>query len=481
MQPILSQLNSTTLSLELLNHAIASSSVGVVIADVNQPKQPLIYCNPAFEKITGYSREEVLGYNCKFLQGKDTDPEAVETIRRALKTQTGCCVTLRNYRKDRTPFWNELTISPVFDQQGNLTHYVGIQSDISEKVEAIEALQKSEANYRNLNAQLQQTLAELTQAQSQMLQTEKMSSLGQVVAGIAHEINNPVGFIHGNVNFVTQYTQELLKLIDLQQQALQGNTPELTAKMAEVEFDFIREDLAKVLTSMHNGTDRIKKIVLSLRNFSRLDEADMKPADIHEGLDNTILLVQHRCQSQPQRPPIQIYKDYANLPLVECYPGQLNQVFLNVINNAIDALEESNCYVNGITDSLGEESRGTNLGTAFKKSKLLQIKISTELVDDWVSIRIHDNGCGVTEEVKKNMFNPFFTTKPIGKGTGLGLSTSYQIVVEKHRGKITCSSFLGKGTEIKIEIPLKMMKTPNQQAILSYSTSSPERIKDSHY
>ena len=473
MQPILSQLNSINLSPELLNYAIASSSVGVVIADVNQPKQPLIYCNPAFEKITGYSSEEVIGYNCKFLQGKDTDPEAVETIRHALKTQTGCCVILRNYRKDGTPFWNELTISPVFDHQGNLTHFVGVQSDISEKVEAIEALQKSEANYRNLNAQLQETLAELTQAQSQMLQTEKMSSLGQVVAGIAHEINNPVGFIHGNIDFVTQYTQELLKLIDLQQQALQGNTPELTAKMAEVEVDFIREDLVKVLTSMQNGTDRIKKIVLSLRNFSRLDESEMKPADIHEGLDSTLLLVQHRCQSHPQRPPIQLYKNYANLPLVECYPGQLNQVFLNVINNAIEAIEESNYYANNIVDNLGEEAQANNLIYPRKKSTLLQIKISTELIDDWVRIRIHDNGCGVTEEVRKNMFNPFFTTKSIGKGTGLGLSTSYQIIVEKHRGKLTCSSLLGKGTEIKIEIPLKMIKTPNQQEALSYLTSSP--------
>ncbi len=473
MQPILSQLNSTNLSPELLNYAIASSSVGVVIADVNQPKQPLIYCNPAFEKITGYSREEVIGYNCKFLQGKDTSPEALETIRHALKTQTGCCVILRNYKKDGTPFWNELTISPVFDQQGNLTHFVGVQSDISEKVEAIEALQKSEANYRNLNAQLQETLAELTQAQSQMLQTEKMSSLGQVVAGIAHEINNPVGFIHGNIDFVTQYTQELLKLIDLQQQALQRNTPELAAKMTEIEVDFIREDLVKVLTSMQNGTDRIKKIVLSLRNFSRLDEAEMKPVDIHEGLDNTLLLVQHRCQSQSQRPPIQIYKDYANLPLVECYPGQLNQVFLNVVNNAIDALEESNFYANNIADSLGEEAPANNLLYTHNKSKLLQIKISTELIDDWVRIRIYDNGCGVTEEVRKNMFNPFFTTKSIGKGTGLGLSTSYQIVVEMHQGKITCSSLLGKGTEIKIEIPLKMIRTSNQHKALIYSNSSP--------
>ncbi len=473
MQPILSQLNSINLSPELLNHAIASSSVGIVIADVNQPKQPLIYCNPAFEKITGYSREEVVGYNCKFLQGKDTDPEAVETIRHAIKTQTGCCVILRNYRKDGTPFWNELTISPVFDHQGNLTHFVGVQSDISEKVEAIEALQKSEANYRNLNAQLQETLIELTHAQSQMLQTEKMSSLGQVVAGIAHEINNPVGFIHGNIDFVTQYTQELLKLIDLQRQALQGNTPELTAKMAEVEVDFIREDLVKVLMSMQNGTDRIKKIVLSLRNFSRLDEAEMKPADIHEGLDNTILLVQHRCQSQPHLPPIQLYKNYADLPLVECYPGQLNQVFLNVINNAIDALEESNCYANDIVDNLGEEAQANNLLYPQKKSKLLQIKISTELIDGWVRIRIYDNGCGVTEEIRKNMFNPFFTTKSIGKGTGLGLSTSYQIIVEKHRGKITCSSLLGKGTEIRIEIPLKMVKTPTQPETLGYLTSSP--------
>lgn len=316
MKKNLSVLNSANISLGLLDQAIASSSVGVVIADINQPNQPLIYCNPAFERITGYSQEEVIGYNCKFLQGIDTDPQSIEIIRQAVRSQIGCCVVLKNYRKDGTPFWNELTISPVFNEQYQLTHFIGVQSDITEKIEVMKALRESEANYRQLNEQLEDTLTELTQTQSQMLQTEKMSSLGQMVAGIAHEINNPVGFIHGNLKFANQYIEELLKLVELQQQALQNQTPELETAIAEIELDFIKEDLPQVLQSMRVGTDRISKIVLSLRNFSRLDEADMKPVDIHQGIDNTLLLVQHRFQCQPQRPEISIVKNYTNLPFV---------------------------------------------------------------------------------------------------------------------------------------------------------------------
>ena len=448
----LSVLNSANVSLGLLDQAIASSSVGVVIADVNQPNQPLIYCNPAFESITGYSREEVIGYNCKFLQGADTDPKSIEIIREAIRSQTGCCVVLRNYRKDGTPFWNELTISPVFNDQNQLTHFIGVQSDITEKIEVIKALRDSENNYRKLNEQLESTLAELTQTQSQMIQTEKMSSLGQMVAGIAHEINNPVGFIHGNLEFVNQYIQELLKLVELQQKALFHKTPELEAEIAETEIEFIKEDLPAVLQSMRVGTDRIKKIILSLRNFSRLDEADMKPVDIHQGINNTLLLVQHRFQCQPQRPEINILKNYADLPLVECYPGQLNQVFLNVLNNAIDALEED--YL--LTSSAVLETENFPSRTRTNQENKLQIVITTELITpEIVNISIQDNGCGMTEDIKKDMFNPFFTTKPVGKGTGLGLATSYQIIVDKHQGKLSCNSLLGKGTEVRIEIPTK--------------------------
>ena len=452
MKKFISLLNPANISLDLLDQAIASSSVGIVIADINQPNQPLIYCNPAFEQITGYSSEEVLGYNCKFLQGADTDPQAVEIIRRAVKSQTGCCVVLKNYRKDGTSFWNELTISPVFDDQNQLTHFIGVQSDITEKIEVIKALKESEDSYRKLNEQLGKTLEELTQTQSQMIQTEKMSSLGQMVAGIAHEINNPVGFIHGNLDFAHQYIQELLKLVELQDQLLQNKTPELEVKIAEVELDFIKEDLPRVFQSMRVGTDRIRKIVLSLRNFSRLDEAAMKPVDVHQGIDNTLLLVQHRFQSQPQRPEINIIKNYTDLPLLECYPGQLNQVFLNVINNAIDALEETYLFTSNV---VLETENPSSLGRPNQEKKL-QIIITTELISpELLSIRIRDNGCGMTEDVRKDIFNPFFTTKPIGKGTGLGLATSYQIIVNKHQGRLSCNSLLGKGTEITIEIPTK--------------------------
>jgi len=466
MKQIPSVLNSPNISLYLLHQAIASSITGVVIADINQPNQPLIYCNPAFEKISGYSQEEIIGHNCKFLQGADTDPQAVNIIRQAVRSQTGCCVVLKNYRKDGTSFWNELTISPVFDRHNQLTHFIGVQSDITEKIEVMKALEASEAKYRRLNEQLEKTLAELTQTQSQMIQIEKMSSLGQVVAGIAHEINNPVGFIHGNLEFAHQYVQQLFKLIELQQQALQTKTPVLETKIADIEIDFIKEDLPQVLKSMRVGTDRISKIVLSLRNFSRLDEAAMKPADIHEGIDNSLLLVQHLCQPQTQRPEISIVKNYADLPLAECYPGQLNQVFFNVITNAIEALEESFLY----TTSTAIETDHLEDFTKANRQKKLQITIATELISsERISISIHDNGCGMTEEVKKNIFNPFFTTKPIGKGPGLGLSTSYQIIVDEHQGKISCSSFLGKGTEIKIDIPIKTC-TQNTQGARSEVT-----------
>lgn len=469
MKKIISVLNSANISLDLLDQAIASSSVGVVIADINQPNQPLIYCNPAFEQITGYSRAEVIGYNCKFLQGADTDPQAVEIIRRAVQSHTSCCVVLKNYRKNGTTFWNELTISPVFNEQDCLTHFIGVQSDITEKVEVMKALKDSEANYRKLNEQLEKTLEELTQTQSQLIQSEKMSSLGQMVAGIAHEINNPVGFIHGNLEFVYQYIQELLKLVELQEQLLQNKNSELEAKAAEVELDFIKEDLPRVLQSMRVGTDRIRKIVLSLRNFSRLDEAAMKPADIHQGIDNTLLLVQHRFQSQPQRPEINIIKNYTDLPLVECYPGQLNQVFLNVINNAIDALEETYLFTSNAV--LEKETSSPLLRR--NQEKKLQIIITTELITpELVAIIIRDNGCGMTEDVRKDIFNPFFTTKPVGKGTGLGLATSYQIIVNKHQGRLSCNSLLGKGTEIRLEIPTKTsapsISSPNE--ILQQST-----------
>ncbi len=291
--------------------------------------------------------------------------------------------------------------------------------------------------------ELQTALQEVSSAQAQLVQSEKMSSLGQLVAGVAHEINNPVNFIHGNLGYLEGYTQNLVKLVQVYQQSCPDISPALQAILNDIELDFLVEDVAKILNSMKVGTDRIREIVLSLRNFSRLDESECKAVDIHEGIDSTLMILQHRLKATAKRPEIQILKQYAQLPLVECYPGQLNQVLMNLLANAIDALEES------------------NQGRSFQEiaTRPNTITIQTQLSQsDWIRIAIADNGMGISEAVRSRLFDPFFTTKVVGQGTGLGLSISYQIVTEKHGGNIWCDSTLGQGTKFVIEIPVIQLK-----------------------
>ena len=296
--------------------------------------------------------------------------------------------------------------------------------------------------------QLEETLYQLQQTQAQLIQTEKMSSLGQMVAGVAHEINNPVTFIHGNLIHLNQYTDDLLKLIEIYRQSCPNIPSEVKEFMAGIELDFIVDDLPRLLTSMRMGTERIRSIVLSLRNFSRLDESEMKQVDIHEGIENTLLILQSRLRAKPDASEIIVSKNYGDLPLVECYAGQLNQVLMNLINNAIDAVE--NMAEPKIT--IGTEIK---CGVAGKNGERILLNTAQCRTDEqWLIIAIKDNGCGMNEDVKKRLFDPFFTTKPVGKGTGLGLAISYQIV-EKHGGILRWESELGKGTEFFIEIPLR--------------------------
>lgn len=313
----------------------------------------------------------------------------------------------------------------------------GLMIDITDRKKAEEALRQSEEQLRQKAEELETTLHQLKKTQTQLIQTEKMSSLGQMVAGIAHEINNPISFIYGNLTPASEYLADLLNLIELYRQYYPDPVAEIQEEAAAIDLDFLVKDLPKMLGSMKAGADRIREIVLSLRNFSRLDEADMKAVDLHEGLDNTLLILQHRMKQQNGHLPIQVIKEYGQLPLVECYAGQINQVFMNIISNAIDALEERNA----------EKSARSFIPT---------IRISTQLCPDKsrVLIRIYDNGIGMTEETKMRLFDPFFTTKTIGKGTGLGLAISYQIVVEKHGGILNCISAPRRGTEFKIEIPI---------------------------
>lgn len=757
----------------LYERALAATSCGIVISDARQPDIPVIYCNPAFEKITGYSQEEVIGQNCRFLQGPDTAPQAVEEIRQSLKTGTECQVVLKNYRKDGTAFWNELKISPIRDPNGCLTHFISIQTDITQRKQAQQALQRSKALLKarqdadldgvlvideqgtitsynrqfcemwqiseelmrfgnkeklinrvlllltepqeilrqvkhlqenpttasrkevNLNdgrvfdcystpvlspsgecygriwsfrditqrkqtearlrkqaerehllgemnqrirqtlnldevlnttveevrkflacdraliyrfhpdltgtmvvesvdeewqsileeqihdncfektkapyfrqggirvvediyntdldpcyvkmlehfqvranlmvpilqkdqlwglliahhcrrprkwhtssvellrqlsvqlsvaiqqaglferlaaelqersaaeaalreseailiqerTKLEEALYQLKQTQLQLIQTEKMSGLGQLVAGVAHEINNPVTFIHGNIAHAENYAHDLLELIQLYTRHYPQPVEEIEQFTEAIDLDFLVEDFPKLLKSMDMGANRIRQIVQSLKNFSRLEQAERKAVDIHEGIENTLLILQHRLK--PSAANIKLVKNYGKLPLVECYAGQLNQVFMNILNNAIDALEQYDRErISGrepklIFDEL-ESNRSTITISTEAVNRCSTEAFSCEVTQNCKSvlIRIADNGPGIPEETRQRIFDHFFTTKPVGKGTGLGLAISYQIVVEKHGGTIQCLSEPGKGTEFVVEIPL---------------------------
>lgn len=306
--------------------------------------------------------------------------------------------------------------------------------EIGDRRRAESALRASEARLIEQKEQLEKTLEELQQAQVHLVNSEKMSSLGQLVAGVAHEINNPVGFISGNLFYVKGYVQDLLKHLRLYQQHYPNPTAEIIDNAAEIDVEFMTDDLMKMLSSMKMGTDRIEQISISLRNFSRSDQSSKAHFNIHEGIDSTLLILKHRLKATKNRPEIKLIQEYGELPLVECYPGQLNQVFMNLLANAIDALEEDN-----------NQRQGT-------------IRIRTEVIDDnWVAIYIADNGPGMTPEVQQQLFNALFTTKAVGKGTGLGLSISYSIVVEKHGGKLSCKSAPGQGAEFAIELPIRTL------------------------
>lgn len=289
----------------------------------------------------------------------------------------------------------------------------------------------SPAQLETANSQLKLTLQELANMQAQLIHTEKMSSLGQLVAGIVHEINNPINFIYGNITAANEYAENLLDLVSLYQENYPNPQSEIQIRVENIDLDFIREDLPKILSSMQMGADRIRKLILSLRNFSRLDEADVKEVDIHEGINSTLIILQNRLKGKADQSDIEVIKEYGQLPKVECYPGQINQVFLNILNNAIDRLKGS-----------------TNQP---------EILIHTEVLDssNQVLIRIADNGYVMTEDVQEKILNSFFTNTSLGTGKNLGMSISYQIVAQ-HGGQLKCISGSPDGTEILIEIPIRM-------------------------
>ncbi|MEH2275201.1 MAG: GAF domain-containing protein [Nostoc sp.] len=317
------------------------------------------------------------------------------------------------------------------EDEVDLLMQIGIQLGVGlQQAELLEQTQRQKE-------ELTQTLKELQHTQSQLIQSEKMAGLGQLVAGVSHEINNPISFIYGNITYVTEHAENLFKILGLYQKQYPKTTGEIQKQAAALDLDFISNDLPKTLTSMKMGAERISRLVLSLRSFSRLDEAGMKPVDLHEGIDSTLLILQNRLQSQTNSFAIEVVKQYGELPPLVCYAAQINQVFMNILNNAIDALE------NSVTS-----------GKIIDNPK---IWIRTEVIEgNTILIWIGDNGCGIPEIMRSRIFEPFFTTKEPGKGTGLGLSISYQIIVEKHGGQLKYVSELGNGSEFCIQIPSKL-------------------------
>ncbi|MGI0493142.1 ATP-binding protein [Alkalinema pantanalense CENA528] len=329
--------------------------------------------------------------------------------------------------------WFSLTARSFYDQANTVQGGIAVFHNITSLKQTEIALRQSETCSREQAQQLQQALHDLHKMQTQLIQTEKMSSLGQMVAGIAHEINNPVNFIHGNLVCVQNYIQDLIEFTELLQAHSPQAIPVVQDKAEEIALEDLLADLPKALSSMRVGTDRIRQIVLSLRNFSRLDEASLKSVDIHEGIESTLMILQHRLKPNAKKAGIAIRRVYGDLPLVECYPGQLNQVFMNILSNAIDALE------------MDQDQHSSS-----------QITICTSVVDSKrIMVSISDNGCGIPEPIQNRIFDPFFTTKPVGKGTGMGLSISYQIITVTHAGKLEVFSTPGQGTEFVIQIPIQ--------------------------
>ncbi|ALF55768.1 histidine kinase [Nostoc piscinale CENA21] len=408
---------------------IANSSPNVLyIFDLEEQRN--VYANKEIATMLGYSIEMIQQMGDKVIPTIVHPDDLAIVIQNHQKIATAHDgdifeVEFRIKRHNGEWSWLYTRETPFTrNADGKVKQVLGVSTDITERKQAVLQLQQQAQNLKN-------TLLELQRTQSQLIQSEKMSSLGNMVAGVAHEINNPVNFIHANLIPASEYTQDLLRLVELYQQHFPEPPAEIQAEISHIDLEFLKTDLVKLLQSMQVGTQRIREIVLSLRNFSRLDEAEFKQVNIHEGIESTLMILHNRLKCKPNHPEIIVTKEYSKLPLIECYPGQLNQVFMNILSNAIDALDEA---------FVGEQG---------------QILIRTEVVNsNRIAIRISDNGLGITQPVLAKLFDPFFTTKDVGKGTGLGLSISYQIVVDRHGGKLYCNSVPKQGAEFVIEIPI---------------------------
>ena len=422
------------------------------------------YFNQRWVDYTGMTVEQSESWGWQSVLHPDDWQRCFDLWTQALQTGEIYQVEYRLKRSEGQYRWHLGRALPIRDREGQIVRWFGTCTDIDDQKRTEEERALSLAREQQARKQLEDALLELQRTHSRLIQSEKMSSLGQLVAGVAHEINNPVNFIFGNLTHAKDYAEDILRLLELYQEIYPNPAPEIQQEMEAIDLEFLMEDLPKLLSSMKLGADRIRDIVLSLRNFSRLDEADMKEVDLHEGIDSTLLILQNRLKAKPEHPAIQVVKEYGNLPKVECYAGQMNQVFMNILTNAIDALDEwneqrpaSEIKACPSTITIRTEVANGALGIGRGGEEQSPVPNAQCPMPDaqFARIAIADSGPGMTELVRQNLFNPFFTTKPAGKGTGLGLAISYEIVVEKHGGSLRCVSAPGKGAEFVIEIPLR--------------------------
>jgi len=338
--------------------------------------------------------------------------------------------------------WVETNKAALHDENGKVIGILGTYQDITVRKQAEIALHELNQKLERQTIELTAALAQLQQSQLQLVQQEKMSALGNLIAGVAHEMNNPVGFLSGNLRPAQDYVKDLLRLIELYQAALPNPGEAIEAEIEEIDLDYVRQDLPKLLRSMGEGINRIRDISTSLRTFSRADQQHKVAFDLKDGLDSTILILKHRLKADDRRPEIEVAEHYKKMPLVLCFPGQLNQVFMNLLANAIDALEES--------------SQGKSFSDLQAAPNRITISTGVSSDEQMAVIKIHDNGIGMTEATRQKVFENLFTTKAVGKGTGLGLAIVHQIIVEKHGGTIAVNSEPGQGTEFVVQIPLEI-------------------------